>query len=272
MKAGLAILLSGITNYQIKQKAMFVFYGDEEYDFLGMKKFVEEYENKIKPRLVISADGGAREVGNACRGLIELIIRVSGKSGHSADPRSGINAITNSAIVIGNLEKWLKAFSTTELGKSTLNIAYIKGGTNLGKDGLGKEGNIIPDYCEFVVEIRVANPKLNANLVKKFIIQESKKRKLEIVGIKTRHDLGSWITDPKEIRKYIPSQEYRLSDAKKSGYLDIQMLWETFGKVPCFSFGPGNNTAHQENEYVEIKDIMAAQEFYKNLVVKGILK
>lgn len=269
MKAGIAVLLSTAL-LKSPQKIMYLFYCDEEYDFLGMKKFIGEYKNKIKPKLIISADGGARAMGNSCRGLIEIAITILGKSGHAANPKSGINAITKSFRVIGNLEKMLRVFKTPELGKSTLNVAYIKGGTDLGKNKLGKEGNIIPDYCEFIIEIRVADPKLKAKVVSEFLKKESTKLRLTIKEIRVRHDLGSWITPVNQLKRVIkisPSQKF--VNGKKRGYIDIQMLWEAFGKVPCFTFGVGSKgTAHKENEFVEIKNIKIAEKFYDRLVSK----
>ena len=143
MKCGVAIMLYLTALSNLKNNTMFLFYCDEEYDFLGMKKFIEEYKDKIKPKLVISLDGGGLQIGNSCRGLIELKVSVEGKAGHAADPKSGINAITQSFRIINNLKKWLKPYKTKELGNSTLNIAYINGG--------GSEGNIIAErrYCKY---------------------------------------------------------------------------------------------------------------------------
>jgi len=36
---------------------MILLYVDEEYDFLGIKRFLEEYQLNIKPKYIISADG-----------------------------------------------------------------------------------------------------------------------------------------------------------------------------------------------------------------------
>jgi hypothetical protein len=45
-----------------------VFYADEEYQFLGMKIFLEEY-SLFRPKMLISADGSDLKIGHACRGL-----------------------------------------------------------------------------------------------------------------------------------------------------------------------------------------------------------
>ncbi|HTK03420.1 MAG TPA: M20/M25/M40 family metallo-hydrolase [Alphaproteobacteria bacterium] len=266
MKCGIAIMLYLATLPNLKNNIMFLFYCDEEYDFLGMKKFIADYKDRINPKMIISLDGNNLEIENSCRGLIEMKISAEGKAGHAANPKSGINAITESVKVITKLKKWLKNFSTKELGNSTLNIAYINGG--------GSEGNVIAEKCEYIVEIRVANENLNADLVKNFINENSEKLGLKIIETKIRHDLGSWIT-PKESLKNIISlaPKKKIASAKKSGYIDIQMLWETFGKVPTFNLGAGENgQPHAADEYVQISKVLKAQEFYKNILTNKYAK
>lgn len=272
MKCGVAIMLSSASNPKLKENTMFLFYCDEEYDFLGMKKFIEEYKGKIKPKLIISLDGEGLQIGNSCRGLVEIKVIVEGKTGHAARPKSGINAITESQKVIERLRIWLNRFSTKELGNSTLNIAYFNGGTKVGTESdkviLGKEGNIIPDYCEYIVEIRVASEKLNANLVKDLIEKESKKLGLKVNETKIRHDLGSWITPKGQLKNYIKlASNKNLKNAKESGYIDIQMLWKTFGKIPTFSLGAGETgMSHKPDEFVRISNVLKAQKFFKSIL------
>ncbi len=260
MKSGIAVMLQLTTLPNLKDNISFLFYCDEEYDFLGMKKFIEGYKNKIKPKLIISLDGDDLQIGNSCRGLIEMKVEIEGKAGHSAIPASGINAITQSMKVLNKLKNWLLGFSSKELGSSTMNVAYINGG--------GSEGNVIAERCEYIVEVRVANEKLNADLMKNFIIENSEKLGLKIKQIATRHDLGSWTTQKEELNsiiKFAPIK--RVKSAKKRGYIDIQMLWKTFNKVPTFSLGAGEpGQSHKANEYVKISKVLIAQKFYEAIL------
>lgn len=260
MKSGLAIMLLLAASPRLKNNTMFLFYCDEEYDFLGMKKFIQGYKNKIEPKLIISLDGEGLQIGNSCRGLIEMKVIVEGKTGHAANPKSGINAITESFKVINQLKKWLKTYTSKELGNSTLNVAYINGG--------GSEGNIIAEKCEYIIEIRVADQRLNANLVKQFITNNSIKYGLRVNKIKIRHDLGNWITPTDKLRALILKvPKKKLKNAKKSGYIDIQMLWETFNKVPIFSLGAGKSgMSHKADEFVRILDVLKAQKFYESIL------
>lgn len=273
MKSGIAIMLSLSTLSELINNVMFLFYCDEEYDFWGMKKFIEKYKRKIKPKLIISLDGDGLQIGNSCRGLIELEVKVQGKSGHAANPKKGTNAILESTKVIEQLKSWLKNFSTKELGNSSLNVSYIQGGTNMGRDKkknviLGKEGNIIPDYCEYIIEIRVASDKLDAKSVSGYIKEKSKELELKVNSIKTRHDLGSWITPKKQLKRVIDCAPNKvLRNAKDSGYIDIQMLWQAFKKTPTFYFGAGEpGMAHKANEFVKMSNIKRVEQFYRQIL------
>lgn len=262
MLSGIAIMLEIARKKNLKEKIMFLFYCDEEYDFLGMKTFISKMRKKINPKLIISLDREGLRVSNSCRGLIELKVKVKGIAGHAANPQSGVNAIYESFKVITDLKEWLKKFRSRELGESTLNIAYINGGSN--------QGNIIAEKCEYIVEIRVANEKLNADLVGQFIRARSKKFALEIEGITTKHDLGSWTTKKKDLSSVIKlSGKKSLEDVKKSGYVDIQMLWEAFNKVPTFSFGIGEGgMSHKADEFVRISSLEKGQRFFEKLLLK----
>ncbi|MDO8551195.1 MAG: M20/M25/M40 family metallo-hydrolase [bacterium] len=269
MKGGLAVMLSLISK-TAKDKIMYLFYIDEEYYFQGMKKFIKEYKGKIKPKIIASVDGD-NKIGYGCRGLIEMIVKVKGKSGHSALPFSGINAVLSSVLLIKELTEWLAQFQSEELGLSTFNIAAISGGFIAGKNGqeykLDQRANVIPDYCEFVVEIRPATNCLTGQKIKNFLSRQIKAKGIKIINIDTKIELGSWITDIRQIEKNLGKIPVKnLLDPGKRGYVDLQMLWETFGKVPCFTFGVGENgVAHKENEYVKIANIKRAENFYAKL-------
>ena len=196
----------------------------------------------------------------------EMKVYVKGKAGHAANPKSGINAITQSVKVIRNLEKWLNNFNSLDLGNSTLNIAYINGG--------GNQGNIIAENCEYTVEIRTADERLNANLVSSFIKNKSEKYSLKVTDIDIRHDLGNWITKQKDLQKFAnlaPKSGFK--SAKNCGYIDIQMLWNTFGKVPTFSIGAGKlGMSHKADEYVKISDVQKLQDYMEKLCITVLVQ
>lgn len=265
MKSGVAAMLTSATSPNLKPNTMFLFYIDEEYDFLGMKAFVKIYQNKIKPKKIISLDGSNLSVSNGCRGLIEIEVTIKGKSAHAARPAKGVNAISKSCLIINNLFNWLGNYISSDLGPTVYNLAYIFGGQYKDKnlDGLvlGKQGNIIPDICQFIIDIRPSRDELTAIKVKEFISKEADKQSVEILDFKIRHSLGSWLTPKDQLNLELP---YNSLD--QSGYIDVQMLWQTFNQVPCFTIGAGNDMAHKADEYVEVANIKKLDKLVKALL------
>jgi acetylornithine deacetylase/succinyl-diaminopimelate desuccinylase-like protein len=273
MKGSLACMIRAIEKSKPTSGLTVLFYIDEEYDFLGMKKFIKEYKNKIKPSLIISGDGGNLRFNNGCRGLIEITFKVRGQSAHAANPEAGKNAIEGAFEAIKEFKKALSQYSTPDLGISSCNLAFLRGGLNRGgnegdKIRLGREGNIVPDFAEFVLDIRPASPNLKSKTVIKVIEDSLKRNGYQLLEAKVRHDLGAWITPKKDIKKIVSLfGKPKFTDISKAGYGDTQMLWEAFNKIPCVAFGPGEiNCAHKANEYVRISSLIKAEKFFRKLI------
>lgn len=273
MKGSIAALISALEECKKTKGVMVLLYVDEEYDFLGMKKFIEEYESKIKPKFIVSGDGYDLKIGNGCRGLIEITFTISGKTGHASNPKNGINAIEKGVKTVSLLSKKLsKEYSSKNLGRTTCNLAFLQGGLNLGKKNnalrIGKEGNNIADIAEFVLDIRPTDPQLSATKIITIFTQLLKKEELVLEDSTIRHDYGAWITPQSQlisIKKILGAKSY--SDIARFGYIDIQMLWEKFNKVPCFTFGAGKQSLmHKAGEYVEIDSLKKVKKSYIQLL------
>ena len=273
MKGSLAALVKALEGVQNTEGVMVLLYVDEEYDFLGMKQFISEYKNKIQPKIITSCDCYDGKLGNACRGLVELKCIVLGKTGHASNPGSGVNAIQKSIKAIKRLSNRIElGYQSKLLGKTTCNLAYLQGGLCLGRTNnritFGKEGNNIPDIAEFILDIRTTSTELNAKKISTLLKQFLQKEKLQLIEVLVRHDYGAWITkrqDLEKIQKTTNTQNF--SDSAYFGYIDIQMLWEVFGKVPCFTLGAGiQNTAHKKDEYVTISSIKQSEIKYVSLI------
>ncbi|MBI4029375.1 MAG: M20 family metallopeptidase [Candidatus Blackburnbacteria bacterium] len=264
-KGNVASILSAVKAVGPTKGLMLVFYVDEEYDFAGAKKFVSKYKNNLSPEIIASGDGGSLEIGNACRGLIEVIFAVRGKAGHAGNPQSGNNAVSGAFEIYQEVQKWLTQFSAKELGLSTSNLPWITGGQSKpNSQELGREGNVIPDYCEFAIEVRNASTKLNAKKLVKHVVLSARKKNLKVEKVKIRHDLGAWITKPSDLAPV--SKVFNLTKSgftRSQGYVDLQMFWEAFGKPTCFTFGAGvGSVAHKPNEYIDIRNLEKGEKYW----------
>lgn len=277
MKGAIAAFLVSLEQFKETKGLMLLFYIDEEYDFLGMKKFLAEYKT-LRPSFIVSLDGYDMSIGNGCRGLIEMSFVVKGVTGHASRPYEGINAITESVAAITSLTETLKKeYSSKELGTTTCNVAFLEGGLDMRKTKqdvitLGKEGNNIANIARFVLDIRPAANELTAKKVLRILKEQLKKRGLTLESYAIRHDLGSWITQKSAIKKnavWMNSMPY--ADIRSYGYIDTQMLWKAFKKVPCITYGPGiQKLAHKPNEYLLLPDLKKAEKIYVQLIERSI--
>ena len=278
MKSGVAALMSASHLASGEKNFWIIFYADEEYDFLGMKSLIKEF-GTLRPKRIISADGSDLAVGHGCRGLIEVTCRISGEMGHPAKG-TGKNAIWGTTEVLLKLKNYLNTFSHPIMGGTSFNLAYIFGGAKLAESidknkclvEVGKAGNVVPDICEFTIDIRPAKPDLNAGKVIKFLESSFSALGMGFELVEKKHDLGAWYTDEKDIEKFGKmarkiTGDSKLADPRQTGYLDLQMLWKIVGRPPSFMFGGGiGSTAHKPDERIKIPDLIKTRDFFRKVI------
>lgn len=243
MKSGLAAMILLAAQKKLPKDIGFLFYIDEEYNFAGIKKFMVDYGSKIKPTSIISLDGSELNIANGCRGLIEISITIKGISCHAATPQNGINAIEVATKSVQKLKKYLSQFTDPELGSTSVNLASIIGGS---------AANVVPDTCQFVLDIRPSLGKINAQFIIKKLEKITDKLGGKLINPIINFDFGSWFTPKSKLQKL----GLNFKNISASGYIDTQLLWQLFDKPTCLTIGAGSqNTAHTNNEYVEIEKL-----------------
>jgi len=270
-KGGTAALLSSLKSFNKTKGLMLLFYVDEEYDFKGMKIFLEGYQ--LNPKLVLGCESNF-EIVKGCRGLIELSIQITGSSGHSARPQSGKNAIEGSFYAIGVLKKRLSKYMDKPFGKTTLNLAYLRGGLRKDLEGsntvLSKQSNNIPDFAEAVIEVRPSVEEVTADYVAGVLKRELVNTGYKINNIRIRHDLRGYKTEKdklKDLEEAIKQAGFKPKYRKLNyrGYSDLAMINDKFN-CPCINLGPKGDNKHKADEYVEIGDLDKCEKVYKNLI------
>ena len=273
-KSGLATILDSLNNLKDISGLTLLFYCDEEYDFKGMQKFVNQYNKKVG-EIAIVVEPSDLKIWNAQRGLIEIYFAIQGKTGHSANPENSNNAINGITNVLDDIKKWLVKFNNSAPGKSSMNIAYIRGGLNLGKKNkskvlIGKQGNNVADFAEAVIEIRPGAIGLDAKKVTQQIRKATKLKKLRLLDFSVRHDYPAFCTKIKRIsdiskiiKKVLGKIEYL--DASKKGYGDGQLLQEKFN-IPVAYFGPKGANAHGIDEWVDIASLKKLRKIYISII------
>jgi len=278
MKSSLAAFISSLVELKSKidtNKLMVLMYVDEEYEFKGIKRFLSS-KLSIRPKMILSLDG-ALEIATGCRGLIELRLTLTGKSGHAANPANGVNAITESVSALQNVSKFLEKFEDSNLGKTTTNIAAIRGGVvQASKKGdmWLQNANVIADTAEIVFEIRPSVADVDAALVVKTITQAAKRQGLKLVASRICQDISPWpVVNNPQLEKVLKSayrssgEKFIRADQKLRGYIDAEMVARRLN-APTYIIGAGGENKHGANENVPVVNIEKAAAIYKSLLTE----
>ena len=110
----------------------------------GLKPLLDK--GIIRPDYSLVVDGHGFEVVVAQKGLVQFRVTVYGRKAHGAYPWLGDNAIDKASDIICRLREYRFSFRKNPLLKPpSMNIGVIRGGDKV---------NIVPDCCEFEVDLR----------------------------------------------------------------------------------------------------------------------
>ena len=174
------------------------------------------------------------EMAVAEKGLIVIDCVSKGKAGHAAR-KNGLNAIE---LALKDLQ-WLKDYEfekeSATLGKINLSVTQIQAGT---------QHNVIPDRCEFVIDVRTTDAYSNEEVVEiidQHLDAEVKPRstRLQPSGIPDNHPAME-VAEKLKIGRY------------GSPTLSDQALMP----FPTIKMGPGiSERSHTADEFIYVKEI-----------------
>jgi acetylornithine deacetylase/succinyl-diaminopimelate desuccinylase family protein len=204
----------------------------------------------------------------AQKGALWFRISTFGRSAHGSRPAQGINAIEKMMKLIDRLNSVPLLKEHPLLGKPTINIGKIQGGTKV---------NVVPDRCEIEVDRR-----LLPDEKKEEILREIK----EVIESVQAHDpiLKYQIeeidyAEPSEIH---PDEEIvrigleagqEVMGAKPrvrgfSGFTDARFYINQF-HIPTLIFGPGGtDQSHTTDESVEVEALIKAAHINGLIIIK----
>lgn len=280
MKSGIATMLQAVQLSPNVDNFLMALYADEEYDFLGMKAFVQDY-GYLRPKLIVSSDGSDLQIGHGCRGLIEFRVRITGETGHPARG-TGKSAIMASIQAILELRNYLQTYTHPVMGGTSFNIGGFLGGTlqpdSISQGGELKKvampGNVVPDAAEFVIDIRPASSDLTPEEAIRVLRDYLSKNDFGFDVIRRKHNYSAWYTDLKDLEVFVKIarestglSELQTENPGGSGYLDLQMIWDKVGRPPAFMFGGGEGyTAHKPDEHIKIENLIRTRDFFQKLL------
>jgi acetylornithine deacetylase len=235
----------------------FVAFMGEESGQWGSKDFVKQHGSGYQFALV--GEPTSMEVVHTTKGSLWATLRATGRAAHSSMPENGENAILKLARAVDRLDCHLGAelagYTHPVLGRSTLNVGVIRGGSR---------PNIVPDLAEAEIDIRLT-PSLAAAGGALRLLEDSISAYELPVSIVNPHENPPMETDPDHpvIRRLLATGATRLAGAP--WFSDAAHL--SAGGVPSVCIGPGSiHQAHTADEFIDIAALEEGAEFLTRFV------
>jgi acetylornithine deacetylase len=234
IKAGEALIDSGVTDFGL------LFVVGEEAGSPGARA-----ANTIpnRSRYLINGEPTESKLALGSKGALRAILKASGRAAHSAYPERGDSAVDKLLDVLNDLRR--AEFPRDEtLGATTMNIGMIKGGV---------AANVIPPDAEAELMFRVVTS------------AESLKRMVDDIAVSRVEVEYTFECDP-VLTERAAFLEEGLETTVVAFTTDIPLLGN-WGKP--LLFGPGSILdAHTSNEKISKRDLVAAVETYKQMVLR----
>lgn len=208
-------------------------------------------EKSVVADYVIAGEPTDNNIIIAEKGFLRLNILVKGKELHAAFPNKNMNAIFLASQIIQNLEQFDVKVSHPILGKPTISFGLIQG---------GKKINIGAGECNIGIDIRYLPIQSEKEIIQQIQNMLKPIAEIEISII----DSGiPFETSPE-------SKLVQIAKAVTKGKLqgvNFGTDARYYKDAECIVLGPGKSEiAHQKEEFVAIKDLEKAVQYYERIV------
>ena len=236
----------------------FVAFMGEESGQWGSKDFVKKHGSQYGFALV--GEPTSMQVVHVTKGSLWATLRASGKAAHSSQPERGENAVMKLARALDRLDAELvprlATFTHPVLGRSTMNVGLIRGGSR---------PNIVPDLAEAEIDIRIT-PALAASGGALRLLTETIARlelPLEIVRPHENPPMETAADHP--MIRALLATDPTCGLAGAPWFSDAAHL--SHGGVPSICIGPGSiDQAHTADEFIDLAELEAGADFFTRLV------
>ena len=208
----------------------------------------------------------------AQKGALWLRIFTLGKSAHGSRPHLGVNAIEKMTMLIKRLNSISLEEEHPLLGKSTLSIGTIQGGTKV---------NIVPDRCEIEVDRRMLPREKREEVlgeIKEILDSLQSQDSLFQYRMEEIDFAEPSEVDPDQEIVKIGVEAIQTATGRKpllrgfSGFTDSRFYINQC-HIPTLILGPGGvDQSHTTNESVEVDALVDAAHIYAMVVVDYLSK
>lgn len=247
---------------------------DEEHHYRGVLDLIETLHDSahcdvITEAAVIAEPTNCRVV-RANKGVLRWRLTTLGKAAHSSKPHLGSNAISQMARVIPVIDEISREIGKLDhalVGPPTCSIGLIEGGTQINfvpeKCSIALDNRLIPGqtgegvlniYREAIDQLQKADPEIRVTIEDPSLTDEAMETPESASIVKDAVRIVSQMGFPDEAEPIgVPFG----CDATKLSRDGIDSI----------VFGPGSiDQAHAAVEYVEIEQVLRAEEFYRRLL------
>lgn len=266
MKGGvgeLAGVLVELLKYEddLTHKISFAVTAEEEVGLQGAREYVKQNYMKNASHLIIAEPTGLRPM-TAEKGIMWFDINATGKQAHASRPDLGLNAIEALAELIPKLHEVLPKKDNSFVGRTTLNIGTISGGT---------AANVVPNFATMRCDIRTT-PGINNDDVLAEIQQILDKSDEVHFDLKVIESVGA-VNSPNDefptlfdtyTQKYY-GKSFGLSAVH---YATDGGIFMDQKSVPFVIYGPGSTTMlHQTNERLDLEQLRIARNVTRDAIL-----
>ncbi len=275
MKGGVASFLHGVS--MIERSGLSLNRGslilhlvsdEESHGHQGMGFLVQK--GPIQGDGVIVGEPTNLDLVIAQKGALWLRIATLGRSAHGSRPEHGVNAIEKMMVLIERLKSIPLLREHPLLGRPTINIGTIQGGTKI---------NVVPDRCEIEVDRRLLPDEKKEEVLKE--IKEAIgpmeaqdplfKYGVEEIDYAEPSEIGP---DEEIVRIGLEACREVRGEGPKirgfSGFTDGRFYVNQLN-IPTLIFGPGEtDQSHTTDESVGVDHLIQAARIYARIILKFI--
>lgn len=217
----------------------------------GMRAFLPHLkEMGIEPAMALVGEPTGMQPAVGERGLVVLDCTARGVAGHAAR-REGVNALYKAIDDIGRLRNMTFPHRSALLGPIGVEVTMIDA---------GRQHNVIPDECHFVVDVRTTDVYTNEQTVE--IIRQTIES--EAVPRSTRVRASVLSEDNPMVRAAVELGGTPFVSPTTS---DMALMYD----IPSLKMGPGESSrSHTADEYVlesEIADAVKKYDMFINRII-----
>jgi acetylornithine deacetylase len=236
----------------------FVAFMGEESGQWGSRDFVEKHAADYQ--FGIAGEPTSMQVVNLSKGSLRAVLRATGRAAHSSQPERGDNAIlklTRALDVLDHhLGRALAGFTHPTLGRSTLNVGVIRGGSR---------PNIVPDWAEAEIDIRLTPDLAAAGGARALLGELLENHALPVELAEWRENPPMATPDDHPMVRALLAVDPATALAGAPWFSDAAHL--SAGGVPSVCLGPGSiDQAHTADEFIDLDDLARGARFFERFV------